>query len=86
MDSLRESFCYIFHTLLHVSFCYIFVIFVSILHGKFIAMGNVIYYYINQKKGKQNQKQNNSINRKRENGTVAIYNNHEWLPIYLYFV
>ena len=40
-------------------------------------MGNVIYYYINQKKGKQNQKQNNSINRKRENGTVAIYNNHE---------
>ena len=45
MDSLGESLCYIFHTLLHVSFCYIFVIFVSILHGKFIAKFIPIYLY-----------------------------------------
>lgn len=67
---------HIFHTLLLVSFCYLS--YLSLFYLESSLQWEMLHIIIKtEKKGKQNQKQKYSINRKRENSTVAIYHNHE---------
>lgn len=67
---------HIFHTLLLVSFCYLS--YLSLFYLESSLQWEMLHIIIKtEKKGKQNQKQKYSINRKSENSTVAIYHNHE---------